>query len=504
MRLSSRGVFAAVIGLASVSQAAPVTAVLRLQEKVAIESLAAAAQNSPMTRGYTADEIRQIAGPDQADYQNLLQQLQDDGFAIVSESPTHLWVSVTADSSLFEKTFGTTFSHNANNERHALVEPQVPNHLGLIAGVGGLNSDRHAFPKFVKTMKKPTDDPGGLSRATITKQYQLDAVYAKGINGKGQHIAIATYNDFNAADVKYFYQYNKLSPMSTVDKVKFNGTPPPDENSAMETSLDAEFSGMIAPGAAVHVFSSATNDDAGELAMFTAILDDGRAHVVNYSWGACETQVTPAHAKEMEKVFARAVAQGVNILVASGDSGSDSCQDGSTVADWPAANDNVVAVGGTTLLSRGRGDYTEQAWNGSGGGISKLWSKPTWQKGLPAKYAKRSYPDVSFNADPLSGQAVYTHQNGTPGWLVIGGTSMAAPQWAGILALVGSARKAVKAPTLGYLNNIIYALPASTRSTLFTDITSGSNGAYSAGPGWDAVTGWGSPQAESLVTALSK
>src|ERR1700675_1627840 len=106
------------------------------------------------------------------------------------------------------------------------------------------------------------------------------------------------------------------------------------ENSAGETELDAEFSGMIAPGASIHVFASSQNSDAGELAMFTAILDDNRAKVVNYSWGSCDNQVSSSHQADMDKVFARAVAQGVNILNASGDSGSDCVGDGSTVTSF--------------------------------------------------------------------------------------------------------------------------------------------------------------------------
>ncbi len=292
-----------------------------------------------------------------------------------------------------------------------------------------------------------------------------------------------------------------LASTPTIDQVKFNGEPTLDENSALETQLDAEFSGMIAPEANVHVFASATNDDAGEVAMFTAILDDNRAKVANYSWGSCEPQVTPTHLAEMSKIFARAVAQGVNILVASGDSGSDSCQDGKNLADWPAANPDIVSVGGTTLKIGT--STTESAWNGSGGGISAVWELPKYQKDLGAPYTKRSYPDVAFNADPSTGQAVYGHYSGKPVWLVIGGTSMAAPQWAGFLALVGEARSLKKKSTLGFLNPFIYSLSAKERTAMFHDITSGSNGAYKAGPGWDAVTGFGSMNAEALLTKLT-
>lgn len=486
------------------AMAAPVTAVLRLQEKVSMEQLAESVKNpaSPMERGYTSAEIRQIAGPDDQDYRQLLTQLRQEGFTIVSESPTHLWVGVKADHSVFEKVFNTQIQFQGQ-ARRALAEAQIPSHLNLIASVSGLSNHRKAYPKFVARAQPLTDQPQGIPRSQITSFYGIDALYAKGLSGAGQHIAIATYMGLHLEDVRQFYSQLQLSPGPTVDQVTFNGTPAVDENAAMETELDAEFSGMIAPGAAIHVFTSATNDDAGELAMFTAILDDGRAKVANYSWGDCEKHLTSGHAAEMAKVFARAVAQGVNIMVASGDTGSDSCQDNTLNPDWPSANPNVVAVGGTTILQNGT-TASEQGWNGSGGGISTIWALPGYQKNLGSPYVKRSYPDVSFNADPLSGEAVYVTQNGQAGWLVIGGTSMAAPQWSGLLALVGEARaKAGKKP-VGFINPKIYNLPEAQYAAAFTDITDGNNGAYNAGPGWDAVTGLGTPKASGLLSLLSK
>ncbi|MGZ3690362.1 MAG: S53 family peptidase, partial [Pseudobdellovibrio sp.] len=342
----------------------------------------------------------------------------------------------------------------------------------------------------------------GVAQATIKSAYGFAPIYKAGITGQGQHIAIATYDGFHVDIVRKFYTLSKLTPTPTVDQVAFNGDAKFDENSAVETSLDAEFAGMMAPGASVHVFASAENSDAGELAMFTAILDDNRAQVVNYSWGSCEVGLDPNHSADMAKVFARAVAQGVNILVASGDSGSDSCQNNTVAADWPAANPNVVAVGGTRFSQTG-GKLSETGWDGSGGGISALWELPTYQANLGGNYTKRSYPDVAFNADPASGQAVYAESNGKAGWFVIGGTSMAAPQWSGFMALVGEARaKASKAP-VGFINPIIYSLSAADSAATFNDVTSGSNGAFTSAAGWDAVTGLGSMNASPLLNLFT-
>jgi len=489
--------------------AQPVTAVLKLQERVSMETLAANVQNPSSPRYqkfYTPAEIKNLSAPTDAQYEAVLSELRARGLTIQSESPTHLWVSVKGDSTVFESMFATKIQSNKVGVHQLMMAATVPTDLSLIDTVSGLDNTRKSVPKIKRSeILRPFDttDSGGVAQSTIKTAYGFAPLYTAGLTGKGQHIAIATYDGFHIDNVNKFYSLSNLTPSPAVDQVAFNGVAAYSEGSAMETELDAEFSGMIAPGASIHVFASATNDDAGELQMFTAILDDNRAKVVNYSWGSCEVGLAPQHVTDMGKVFARAVAQGVNIMIASGDSGSDSCQNNSVAADWPAAAANIVAVGGTTFAQNGSA-LAETGWSGSGGGISAIWDLPNWQTQLGAPYTKRSYPDVSFNADPASGQAIWTEQYGQPGWMVIGGTSMAAPQWSGFMALVGEARSNAGKATLGYLNPVIYGLSAADRAQTFHDVTSGSNGAYTAGAGWDAVTGLGSMQADALLNSLSK
>src|SRR5262249_31615971 len=157
-----------------------------------------------------------------------------------------------------------------------------------------------------------------------------------------------------------------------------------------------------------------------------------RAKLVNYSWGLCEDQLSAAHQADMDKVFARAIAQGVNIFAASGDSGSDCEGTGTNVSDFPADSPNITAVGGTTLTVKGT-SRNEAGWSGSGGGISKKYAKPDYEASFDASvYTGRAYPDISFNADPSTGQAVWAHYSPfedakTASYVVVGGTSMAAP-----------------------------------------------------------------------------
>lgn len=489
----------------SVALSQPLTVVLRLHEKVALENLAfyAKSRGTPLTRAYTSREIRQIAGPLDADYDSLLKELRTQGFEILNQSPTHLWVTVRGDSQRFEDVFQTRIQFLENGEHRNDGRWSIPANLGLIASLTGLDNTRHFHPHYRMLPQTSHSSMGGIAPDTIREVYGFAPIYKQGITGEGQHIAIATYDGFKIKDVTDFYSKLKLKPGPSVDQVTFNGTPKYDEGSAGETELDAEFSGMVAPGASVHVFASASNDDVGEMQAFTAILDDGRSQVVNYSWGACEKSVEPQHQADMDKVFARAVAQGVNIFVATGDSGSDSCQDGSVAPDWPAGNANIVAVGGTSLDVYGS-QSSESGWDGSGGGISGVFGLPPWQTGLGSTYGKRSYPDVAFNADPYTGQAAWVSSYGHAGWQVVGGTSMAAPHWAGFMALVNQARAQKNLAPLGFLNPVIYSMSPADQKAAFNDVTSGSNGGFHAGPGWDAVTGLGSMHGDVLLEKLSQ
>jgi len=483
--------------------------ILRLKERVSIESLAASVQDPTSPRFgnfYTPAEIRQLAAPSDADYQALKQSLTSRGLQIVSESPTHLLLTVRGDHSVIEQSFGLRVTFVSEEVRTATAMTTVPEDLTLVESVSGLDNRTKRHHHYQALRRPPslsqTQKFKGVPLAQIRTLYAFDSLYQQGLTGNGQHIAIATYNGFNISDVNQYYSKVGLNPAPQVDQVAFNGKAPADPDSAVETEVDAEFSGALAPGASIHVFASATSDDAGELQMFTAILDDNRAKVVNYSWGACESDLTSAHHADMDKVFARAVAQGVNILVASGDSGSSCKAGGPTMADWPAEHPDVLAIGGTSLDLTAQ-TLSETAWSDSGGGISTVFALPTWQNAFQTPYLKRSYPDVAFNADQNSGQAAWVRLNTSkPAYQVIGGTSIAAPQWSGFLTLVGEARASAGKGPIGQLAPIIYAMSQTDQAASFNDVTSGSNGQYSAGPGWDAVTGLGSMKASALLQYL--
>ena len=263
--------------------------------------------------------------------------------------------------------------------------------------------------------------------------------------------------------------------------------------------LDIEVSGAIAPGAKIVAYF-ADNTDAGFLNAITTAVHDSTNNpsVVSISWGGPESSWTQQAMTSMDEAFQAAAAMGVTVCVASGDDGStDGVSDGSHHVDFPASSPNVLACGGTTLQASGGKITSETAWNelasnegATGGGISDVFPLPSWQNGVnvppsanPKRNVGRGVPDVSGDADPTTGYV--TLVDGQSG--VIGGTSAVAPLWAGLVALINHS---IGKP-VGFINPLLYQ-NASTAGD-FHDITSGSNGAYQAGPGWDACTGLGSP-----------
>jgi subtilase family serine protease len=428
--------------------------ILRLHERVTLEELANSVTDVRSTqygRSYSADEIRDLSAPVDSDYHSLLQALTVKGFEIVRESPTHLWITVK--------------SKNKTSHWNQRILSELPSKYPLVESVIGLDHSRQAHTLFhINRVNRaaelvPAIPPiqfGPLGPDWIRSSYGFDPIYNSGVNGKNQVIAIVSYGGFYSSDVAEYFSFQKIYPAPKVDVIEVNGSVAITREAASEVGMDTEFAGMIAPGAHLLVFESSHNDDAGDVELFNAILDDGRAKVVSYSWGNCETAVSHQHLLDMNKIFARAVVQGVNIVVGSGDFGAEGCPgDSGVVADWPASSPYVVAVGGTTIQGLDRGEVQETAWADSGGGVSGIFEKPSWQKDIP--FERRAFPDVAFNADASSGEPAWVHSgNEEAHWATMGGTSIAAPQWAGFLALVGDARTG--RPSLGFINPKIYNL----------------------------------------------
>jgi hypothetical protein len=358
-----------------------------------------------------------------------------------------------------------------------------------------------------------------LAPATIRHAYGIDQVMFGSVagSGSGQTIAIVdAYDDPNvAADLQAFDAAYSLAAPPSLTKIgqtgstALPGTDPAGRGNswALEISLDVEWAHAVAPKANILLVEANSASLTDLLAAVNTARQYSGVSVVSLSWGDTEFS-----AASYNSYFTTPGGHnGVTFIAASGDAGAYTSRSGMGV-DWPPASPNVLAVGGTRLTVDGSGNYvSESGWGngassysqgGSGGGISQYVAQPAYQKGVVTQTsAYRAVPDVAFDADPSSGVAVYdSWDSSSAPWFRVGGTSLAAPSWAGIIAIANQGRALAGLGTLDGPSQtlpMLYALPAGD----FHDITTGNNG-YAAGPGYDLVTGRGTPIVNLLVQGL--
>ena len=312
-------------------------------------------------------------------------------------------------------------------------------------------------------------------------------------NGAGQTIAIVdAYNDPNiVSDLAAFDAAFGIAPPPSFKIVSQTGsTRLPLGNPGWDTeiSLDVEWAHAIAPGANILLVETTSDRWSDLIAGVDYAKIQPGVSVVSMSWDASEYRIETA----TDSTFTTAANHPVTFVAASGDYGAP--------PEYPAISPNVLSVGGTTLnLAAGGGYGSETAWSGSGGGVSAIEKEPAYQDGAQ-NTGYRSNPDVAYDADPNTGFAIYDtidNRYGT-GWQEIGGTSAGAPQWSALLAIADEGLAAAGKPALAQAQARLYSLPANA----FHDVTRGGNGVYSAGTGYDAVTGLGSPVANVLISDL--
>jgi hypothetical protein len=334
--------------------------------------------------------------------------------------------------------------------------------------------------------------PIGYTPAQISNAYGFNQIP---LNGADQTIAIVDAYDHPsiAGDLHAFDQQFGLADPTLVKVNQSGGTsyPAPDPNWAVEISLDVEWAHAIAPGARILLVEANSNSSSDLYAAVNYARNQSGVSVISMSWGGPEFSGETSNDPILTTPSGH---QGVTFVASSGDSG--------TIL-YPAASRNVLAVGGTTLTIGSGNTYGgETAWSGSGGGISTYEPRPGYQVRVSSS-GYRTNPDVAYDADPVTGFAVYdsyTYGSATP-WQQVGGTSAGAPQWAALIVLADQGRAQ---RGLGSLDGPSQTLPLlyHLSTSAFHDITSGRNANYSAGPGYDLVTGLGSPVANQVVAGL--
>lgn len=344
--------------------------------------------------------------------------------------------------------------------------------------------------------------PAGFSPAQISQAYNFNQIYfsngtIKG-DGSGQTIAIVdAYSQPNiAGDLQTFDSTYGLAAPPSFQVVNQNGgsaLPAASQSWGLEISLDVEWAHAMAPGANILLVEANSNQYSDLMTAVNYARNQPGVSVLSTSWGGGEWSSETSY----DNYFTTPTGhQGITFVASSGDAGS------AGAPEYPSVSPNVLAVGGTQLTTDASGNYvSEVGWSGSGGGISAYESQPSYQQGVVTQTStNRAVPDVAYNASSNSPYAVYdTSSYG--GWIEVYGTSAGAPQWAALVAIADQGRALTGQGSLDGASQTLptlYQLPQSD----FHDVTSGSNGGYSAGTGYDLVTGRGSPIANLVVAGL--
>ena len=484
--------------------------------------------NDPTSPSYrhflTVNEFTALFGPTQDQYDAVLRFARTYGLEVVGGSRDAMDVQVKGSAGAIETAFHVnlrTYRHPTESRDFYGVdsEPTVdlPFNLWHVSGLDNysiphpllVNRNDYAAAHGIDAEKVVSHATTGSGpSASFLGSDMRAAYYGSGsLTGSGQNLGLWEYLGTDLADLQTYYtNVGQTYPGSIITLLSTDGTSTSCVYSRSrcddtEQTLDMTQALGMAPGLASLVMYIGSSD--------TAIIGAMTSHsplptTIGCSWGW-----TPADPTTLDPYFQRMAAQGQNFFAASGDYSTWTASGNS--AAWPADDANVVSVGGTDLnTASAAGPWaSETAWADSGGGISPDGiAIPSWQQlsgvinsSNRGSTTLRNGPDVSANAN----FTFYTCANQTTcNANLYGGTSFAAPMWAGYIALVNQQLAGQGQSTLGFLNPTIYAqnVNAGTYAADFHDITSGTSGSYSAVTGYDLVTGWGSPNA-GLLAALT-
>ncbi len=412
------------------------------------------------------------------------------------------------------KTHGPGRAPAAQGRARRSFRPQVePLEDRLVPAHPGLPPARPPII-VVNPLGSPTPPATALTPTQIRHAYGIDQVRLGNIfagDGSGQTIAIVDAGDnpgfvsstdpkFATSDLAVFDTTFGLADPPSFVKLNQQGQqgnyPPPAGDFTIEIALDVEWAHVVAPRANIVLVEANTASFADLGASIILAKSLPGVSAVSMSFGSVEFDTET----QLDQTFTTPSGhQGVTFLASTGDTGAPGM-------GYPAYSPNVLAVGGTTLMVDAAGNYLgETGWSGSGGGISQFETQPAFQRGTVTQSStQRTIPDVAMDADPNTGVPVLStvdNTDNTGPWFQIGGTSLACPLWAGIIAIVNQDRALVGLSSLdGPTQTLpqIYRLPQGD----FHDITAGNNG-FQAGVGYDLVTGRGSPDAPLLIPDLA-
>ena len=414
-----------------------------------------------------------------------------------------------------QRAFGVSLAHTTIDDQTYRVREgsiMLPAELqGYVVAVLGLDNRPQAEPHFRVYGEAATPEtageqgfarahaaPSGFTPVQVGQLYQ----FPQGVTASKQTIGIIELGGgFRQADITaYFKSLGQKPPKVIAVPVEGGTNSPGNPNGADgEVMLDIEVAGAVAPGARIVVYFAPNTDQGFIDAIAQAVHDTKyKPSVISISWGSAETNWTTQAMTALDAACQSAAALGVTITVASGDNGSsDGVSDGKNHVDFPASSPHVLACGGTRLTGSGSTISSEVVWNdqpqggATGGGYSSVFPRPSWQVNLSGPPNGRGVPDVAGDASPETGYKILVDGKA----MVIGGTSAVAPLWAGLIAVANQQN----GQPAGLAQLALYAAKS---KGAFRDTISGNNGNFSAGPGWDACTGLGSPIAPNVISAI--
>ncbi|HEY2714058.1 MAG TPA: S53 family peptidase [Chthoniobacterales bacterium] len=478
---------------------------LPLRDKGATEAFIENLYNpaSPNYQHYlTGNQFADMFGPSQADYDAVVRFAQNNGFVVTSKSPNRLILQVEGNVASIERAFHVTMNvYKHPTENRTFYGPDREPTVDLSTKLWNINGlDNYAIPRPNLTQRPNAVEantgsgPGGFFLGS-----DLRAAYygtTGTLNGSGQKLGLLEYVGTNPAD--YINYFNMFGPplTTTVTLLSTDGTPALCTTcSDAEQSLDIEFAISMAPGLSQVIVYVGSTDQA----MLSRMVTDNSCKVISCSWSW-----KPADPQVDDPLFLQMASQGQTFAAASGDSASW----GAGEFNWPQEDGNILSVGGTHLVTAGPGGAwsSETGWSLSGGGISiDTVPLPSYQQNKAVVNAQnhasrtmRNGPDVAMEGDF---QNYICHDGGCDGgW---GGTSFAAPEWAGYLSLANQQATTQSKPTVGFVNPTLYKVGEKTIYTSnFHDILTGSNSGFSCVAGFDLVTGWGSPNGPTLINTI--
>jgi hypothetical protein len=485
---------------------------------------------SPRFRQFLSpEEFTRRFGPTEQDYARVIAFMRANDLKVNSTSPNRVVLNVEGSVSDVERAFGVSMQlyRHPKEPRDFFApdtEPSVPSGLP-VADMWGLSDfarprpmSRRVTPVHSAPLNYNGTGPGGSYRGADFRR-----AYAAGssLTGAGQVVALAQFDGYYQSDITtYLTQANyALVPLQNILLDGVSGTPGYSgiSGAVAEVSMDIELAIAMAPGLSkVMVYEGSS-----PYTVFNRIATDNAAKQVSCSW---LWNTGPSHkwsvgrSSTLDSILSQMVAQGQAFFQASGDSDAYTGADALSTVTGPIPVDSiyVTSVGGTTLTMTSFGSVwlSETVWNwgnntGSSGGVSTYYSIPYWQTNVSmtansGSTTKRNIPDVAMTAD-----AVYViYNNGTTGYF--GGTSCAAPLWAGFCALVNQQSTANSGAAVGFLNPALYAIAAGANyATCFHDTKTGNNigsntpGLYYAVTNYDLATGLGTPNGVALINALA-